>query len=110
MKFRSPRAASHYQSTLTDADNKQKVTVRDITDAGARVEIGKTELTIGDPIKLWILEKPHSAQVRWVRNGAIGVRFDQALSPRELAVIRQQSRWAPPNTPQRRQVFGFAEL
>ena len=110
MRYRQPRAACAYQTKMEHDGTRYAASIRDITSVGACAEIGPSDLSPGDTIKLWVMERPLVAEVRWNRGIRVGLRFARPLSPREMAVIRHQMRVAQTAGVARRSVHGFAEL
>ena len=110
MRYRQPRAACDYRTDLEHPGMRRKVVIRNVTSNGACVELGPSDLRPGDTVKVWVMERPLQAEVRWNRNDAVGLKFARALSPREIAVIRHQMRVVPIAGRALRNVHGFAEL
>lgn len=110
MRYRNPRAACAYQTRIDHAGGRSAVLIRDVSSAGACAELSPSALRPGDVITLWVMERPLTAEVRWTRRAELGLRFARPLTPRDMAVIRHQSRIVPAAGCARRGVHGFAEL
>ena len=83
---RHPRQPAETQSAvLIDGEREHRVRVIDVSDAGAMVEAG-VGLDEGTKVTLQLLDRePLEGQVRWSRDGRIGLDFSQtAPSPREF--------------------------
>lgn len=80
---RHPRMAEGKQSALLVANGREhRVRLLDLSEAGAMLE-GEVALEADTNVTLRLLDRePLRGQVRWSRDGRIGLRFDEAAQAR----------------------------
>ena len=108
MRFRPRRMPARYETTAELQVRLARVTVRDVSADGARIE-GAGPLEVATRCALRVVGDVLMARVRWVAAGSAGIQFDKPLSPRQLDTLRAASR--PGRTPvAARRHFTFTEL
>ena len=108
MRYRPRRSPSRYASTAEVHGRLLRITVRDVSAEGARIE-GAGRLAVGAPCALRILDGTVTARVRWSGDDVAGIRFDRPLSRRQFDTLRQAATTRRHGTTPR-QHFTFTEM
>jgi hypothetical protein len=88
VRFRDYRWPCAYEADVTVRTQRSRATIVNITVAGASlIDVPRVEL--GDRIEITFLGRSVPAEVRWVRKGRCGVRFEARLATADVMTIRQ---------------------
>lgn len=90
MKYREYRYPCRYPVTVWLNDRPMRAVIINVSQNGARLA-DLSGVTRGDALRIEIGTRvpAYKAQVRWTDADRIGVRFDQALDSRSLALLRK---------------------
>ena len=89
MRFRDMRWPCEHPVLLLRGDRGLAGRILNISTGGARIAVGSA-LERGERLRLDLKgPAPVTAEVRWVRAGLAGVRFDRVLTARELTLVRK---------------------
>lgn len=107
MRFRDMRWPCDHPVLLFRGERGLAGRIRNISTGGARVELGEA-LEQGERLRLDLKgPAPVTAEVRWVRAGMAGLRFDRMLGARELTLVRKAGgtrTWARAQAPALREL------
>jgi hypothetical protein len=88
MRFREMRWPCEIAVVATLNGTGRNAWITNISESGARVR-GLDGVAVGNRVILYLLNKTHVAEVRWVRAGQSGLRFATRLRSTDVALIRQ---------------------
>lgn len=91
MRHRDMRWPCDHPVVLMLGDRKLQGRILNISSAGARLGLPDAP-DRGARVRLDLQGPPLWAEVRWLRNGQAGLRFDRPLTPREIALVRKVER------------------
>jgi hypothetical protein len=91
MQYRDMRWPCDHPVVLVLGDRKLQGRILNVSSAGARVRLAEAPER-GTQVRLDLQGPPLVAQVRWVRGGQAGLRFDRGLTPREIGLVRKAER------------------
>lgn len=98
MRYRDMRWPCEHPVVLNLGDRTLQAQILNISGGGARLRLAEAPER-GARLRLDLQGPPLGAEVRWVRAGQAGLRFDRTLTPREIGLVRKaqatQSRAAP---------------
>lgn len=91
MQYRDIRWPCDHPVVLHLGDRKLQGRILNISSNGARLSLPDAP-DRGAKVRLDLQGAPLTAEVRWVRGGQAGLRFDRGLTQREVALARKAER------------------
>jgi hypothetical protein len=88
MRYRDLRWPCDHPVVMQRGQQDMRARIVNISTSGARVE-SERALERGERVAIGLAGPPVMAEVRWVRGGLAGLRFDRVLTPREIGTARK---------------------
>jgi len=102
MRFREMRWPCDHPVRLHGPNGPIAGRIVNLSSLGARIVVAG--LSVGDQVALDLAPGRLPGRIRWVRDGAVGLRFAQQMSARDMARIRGhqggtlvRSKWSHPS-------------
>lgn len=84
---------------IIGADNEQLIRVRNISAGGLMAETAQAPPPVGEPVMIELSSQKIPSQVVWIREGMVGLKFDQNLDLGELLAGRKPRHGFRPRPP-----------